>query len=58
MFDVPYQFGDPENIYFSVSFAGDLFHVIALNSQIEQGGEQKSWLEKNLRENEHFSFKM
>ncbi len=58
IFDAPYQFNDSSNIYYSLSFGGDMFHLIALNSQIEQGGEQKKWLEDDLKKHEPFTFKV
>ncbi|MEN8228898.1 MAG: metallophosphoesterase family protein [Bacteroidota bacterium] len=58
IFDAPYQSNDSSNIYFSLSFGGDLFHLIALNSQIEEGGAQKEWLEKDLKNHEPFTFKV
>jgi hypothetical protein len=57
LFDAPYQLGDSSNIYYSVSFGGDLLHVIALNSQIEQGGTQRAWLEDDLLKHREFTFK-
>jgi hypothetical protein len=48
---------DSSNIYYSLSFGGDLLHLIALNSQIEQGGEQKKWLEDDLKKHQAFTFK-
>ena len=58
IFDAPYQLNDSSNIYYSLSFGGDLFHLIALNSQIEQGGEQKRWLENDLKKHKPFTFKV
>ena len=57
IFDAPFQLNDSSNIYYSLSFGGDLFHLIALNSHIEQGGEQKKWLEEDLRTHQAFTFK-
>ena len=56
IFDAPYQLNDSSNIYYSLSFGGDLFHLIALNSQIEQGGEQKKWIEDDLKKHQAFTF--
>jgi hypothetical protein len=58
IFDAPYQLNDSSSIYYSLSFGGELLHLIALNSQIEQGGAQKEWLEGDLRKNEPFTFKV
>jgi len=58
IFDAPYQLNDSSNIYYSLSFGGDLLHVIALNSEIEEGGEQKKWLEEDLKKHQDFTFKI
>lgn len=58
LFDVPYQFGNPENVFYSISFGGDFFHIIALNSEIEEGGDQSAWLENDLKTHRGFIFKM
>ncbi len=58
LFDAPYQNEAEENIYYSLSFGGNLLHVIALNSEVEEGGDQRSWLEKDLMEHQDFTFKM
>jgi hypothetical protein len=58
LFDAPYQLGDSSKIYYSLSFGGDLLHVIALNSQIEQGGEQRKWLEEDLQKHRDHTFKL
>jgi len=58
IFDAPYQLNDSSNIYYSLSFGGDLLHLIALNSEIEEGGEQKKWLEEDLKKHQTFAFKV
>jgi hypothetical protein len=58
IFDTPFQAYDTSGIYYSLSMGGDLLHLIALNSQIEQGGAQKKWLEEDLRKHEPFTFKV
>jgi hypothetical protein len=58
IFDSPFQAGDKSGIYYSLSFGGDLLHLIALNSQIDQGGAQRDWLEENLKKHEPFTFKV
>ncbi len=58
LFDVPVQNGNEENVYYSTSFGGDFFHFIALNSEIEEGGDQRDWLENNLKKNKNFTFKI
>ena len=57
LFDVPNQYDSEENVYYSVSFGGDFFHFIALNSEINEGGDQKKWLEEDLKKHQHFTFK-
>jgi hypothetical protein len=58
LFNAPYQNNDPENIYYSISFGDNFFHFIALNSEIEEGGDQRDWLETDLKKHQHFQFKM
>ena len=58
IFNAPYQENDSSRIYFSVSFGGDLFHMIALNSEIDEGGAQKDWLEQDLRAHQDYTFKI
>ncbi|HEC43908.1 MAG TPA: metallophosphoesterase family protein [Bacteroides sp.] len=57
VFNTPYQFENPENIYYSLSFGGDFIHIISLNSEIELGGEQRQWLEEDLKKSENYIFK-
>jgi hypothetical protein len=56
VFDAPYQSDKPENIYYSISFGGDFLHIISLNSQIDPGGEQRQWLEEDLKNHKDFTF--
>ena len=58
IFDSPYQDNDSTRIYYSVSFGGNFFHMIALNSEIDEGGVQRSWLENNLKEHQNFRLKI
>jgi hypothetical protein len=58
LFDVPFQNDKEEDIYYSTSFGGTFFHVIALNSEIEEGGVQRQWLEDDLKSHENFTFKL
>jgi acid phosphatase type 7 len=58
LFNVPYQYNDDRNIYYSLSFGGSFFHMIALNSDLDTGGEQKSWLENDLMRHKNFTFKI
>lgn len=58
IFDSPFQANDKSGIYYSLSLGGDLMHLIALNSQIEPGGKQRTWLEEDLKKHESFTFKL
>jgi len=39
-------------LYYALTFGGDLLRVYTLNSLIASGGEQKKWLQNDLREND------
>lgn len=58
IFNAPYQDNDSSKIYYSASFGGDFFHIIALNSSVDEGGRQRDWLEEDLKAHEDFSFKI
>lgn len=58
IFDAPFQQNDSSSIYYSWTFGNEFFHLIALNSQIEPGKEQKAWLEKDLKTHEKSVFKV
>ncbi|TFG97502.1 MAG: metallophosphoesterase family protein, partial [Calditrichales bacterium] len=58
LFDVPYQGDDEQNIYYSLSLGGSFFHIIVLNSEIDEGGIQREWLEDDLQKHRHFTFKI
>ncbi|MBE9511471.1 MAG: metallophosphoesterase family protein [Bacteroidetes bacterium] len=58
IFNAPYQYESPENIYYSLSFGGNFFHMILLNSEIDEGCEQRQWLEKDLDKHKNFTFKL
>ncbi len=58
IFNAPYQGSDSSQIYYSVSFGGNFFHMIALNSEIDEGGNQRDWLEKDLKSHKDHSFKI
>jgi hypothetical protein len=49
LFDL-FDLRNPEN-YFALSFAGNLLRVYSLNSMIPVGGNQASWLERDLKAN-------
>ena len=58
IFNVPFQSNDSANIYYSLSLGGNLMHIIALNSEIEEGGLQREWLENDLKNHKDFTFKV
>jgi len=58
IFNAPFQFGDSTNVYYSLSFGNDFIHLLALNSEIDEGGKQREWLQANLEENQNFTFKI
>ena len=58
IFNSPYQDNDSSRIYYAISFGGDFFHMIALNSEIDEGGAQRDWLENNLKGHQHFRMKI
>ena len=58
IFNTPYQDNDSSNIYYSVSFGGGFFHMIALNSEIDVGGAQRNWLENDLKTYKDYTFKV
>ncbi len=58
MFDAPFQYGDSTNVYYSLSFGSGFFHLIALNSEIEEGGMQREWLKADLEAHQDFTFQI
>lgn len=58
IFNAPYQEGDSSKIYYSASFGGDFFHIIALNSSVGVDGKQRDWLENDLKSHKDFTFKL
>jgi len=58
IFNAPFQNNDSINTYYSLSLGGDLMHIITLNSEIEEGGLQKEWLENDLKNHQEFTFKL
>lgn len=58
IFDTPYQGGEMENTFYSLSFGGGFFHLIVLNSMIDPGGEQRQWLAADLKAYRDFVFKL
>ncbi|MCK5702034.1 MAG: metallophosphoesterase family protein, partial [Cyclobacteriaceae bacterium] len=58
IFNAPYQDNDSSRIYYSISFGGDFFHVMALNSSVDEGGGQRDWLVNDLKSHKDFTFKI
>lgn len=53
LFDVP-----SPNVYYSMTFGGDLLRTYTLNSMIPSGGKQKDWLENDLIAHEKIRWKI
>ncbi|NND08517.1 MAG: hypothetical protein HKN87_19225 [Saprospiraceae bacterium] len=58
IFNAPYQESDSAKIYYSLSLGGGFFHIMALNSSVDEGGSQRDWLENDLKRHEHYTFKI
>lgn len=56
LFNTPYQIDIPEQIYYSLSFGGDLFHIIVLNTEVDPGANQRRWLENDLKAHQDATF--
>lgn len=46
------------SIYYAFNIGGDLLRIYTLNTLIATGGEQKNWLENDLKNNAHISWKI
>ncbi len=57
LFDVPYQNGNMANNYYSLNIGGDFLHLTLLNTEIEEGGDQRTWLEQDLIAHQDYTFK-
>lgn len=58
VFNAPYRFDDPERIYYSLSFGGDLVHISILNSAMRKFlAEQTEWLKEDLEKAKDITFK-
>lgn len=55
LFDVPFQAGNMENIYYDLVI-GQSLALLVLNSQVETGDPQLSWIEEKLREHQDKTF--
>jgi len=58
IFNTHFQNNDTSNIFYSLSLGGDLMHITVLNSEIDQGGFQRQWLEEDLRTHEEYILKI
>jgi hypothetical protein len=58
IFNAPYHNGDSSKIYYSLSFGGNFFHMVQLNTEIEEGGQQREWLKNDLEKHRDFTFKI
>ncbi len=62
IFNAPYQFDDPINLYYSLSLGGDFLHLTLLNSEVKpplkEYSEQADWLKMNLERTKNFTFKL
>ena len=52
LFDVP----NPK-VYYSLTLGGNLFRVFTLNSNMAPGGEQRSWLENQLKNSQQITWR-
>ena len=53
LFDVKYK-----GINYALNIGGDLLRVYTLNSMVASGGEQRSWLQRDLAANPHITWKI
>ncbi len=53
LFDVPNS-----NVYYALNLGGNLLRIYTLNTMIATGGEQKAWLENDLKNNDYAIWKM
>ena len=58
VFNAPFQYEDSTNIYYSITFGDDFFHIIGLNTQIDEGEDQRRWLENDLKKYKNSTFKI
>jgi len=57
LFNAPFQYDEDENVYYSLSFGNNFFHIIALNSETGGFADQTKWLEEDLKKYQDFTFK-
>jgi hypothetical protein len=58
MFNTPFQGDDAKNTFYSLSFGGNLLHIIILNTEIDPGGMQRTWLAADLKKHQNFTFQI
>ena len=58
IFNAPFQGDDSTNIFYSITFGNGFFHLIGLNTQIDEGGTQRDWLEQDLKTHANYTFKI
>lgn len=46
------------DVYYALTFGGDLLRVYTLNSMIPAGGSQRDWLEQDLKDHSHIMWKI
>lgn len=53
LFDVPNN-----EVYYALNFGKDLLRVYTLNTMISTGGNQKNWLQNDLKNNQHIQWRI
>jgi 3',5'-cyclic AMP phosphodiesterase CpdA len=57
LFDLPVQGGNPDNLYYGLSFGGNLLRVTVLDSMVDPAGAQRDWLAAEVAGHGNFTFK-
>ncbi len=58
IFNSPYQHNDLDDLYYSLSFGGGFFHIIALNTENKKLEKQTKWLKEDMEKSMDFTFKI
>ena len=58
IFNSPYQHNNLDDLYYSLSFGGGFFHIIALNTENVKLEKQTKWLKKDMEKSRDFIFKI
>jgi hypothetical protein len=58
IFNSPYQHKNPDDLYYSLSFGDNFFHVISLNTENKDLEKQTKWLKKDMAKSLDFTFKI